>query len=447
MNSSSSTGKTHSPNLWRRVGFSLFIILLTLTLVEVGLWLSGVTPLRLDLGLKKFGEVPPLDQPALGFLQQDGDYLRTSDETLKGPGYNSAPGVGPGPQRFAKKKDPRTLRIAFFGGSNTYGFLSQKNWPELLAKNLRHHLGRRPLEILNVAQIGTPSSIIVIQMPEILHHFKPDIVVVQSAHNELLDIPQFYLIEKPHTRLGHLFLDLADQTYIYSMLRRLYIEKLASYQPVHRTDGKQAFTFSRWNSEMIRLAKERLRRNYVEMKRICDHYKARLVVATAPYAPGKVEDLRVFSMFAYSRDTTASHIKKTEFLFGKVDTTLKQKDADMAERVLRTFEEKEHGMYWAFWGRVHELNGHYQKAASHYQRAMALSWRPIGNVMNQVVREFSAKHHLPLLDVQRMLLEKSGGQVMDLDLFADFFHPNEQGHTVIAQEAGQAFTRAGLMPR
>ncbi len=432
-------------SLPRRLLLCSAAVLLVLAALELALRLSGLQPVRLEEGLRNLdGELPSLHNPPLATLTEQGDGYRTSDTILQGSGYSKVAGEGPGLQRFGRSRPPGALRVAFFGGSNTYGFLSQTNWPARVGQLLQQRTGR-PVQIYNAAQIGMPSTIIMYAMPEILHYFRPDIVLLQTAHNELLDIPQFYLIEQPHSFWARKFLDLADHTYLYSLLRRLYVEKLSAYKPTYEVKNASPFTKSRWNAQMVGLARERLWRNLRQMKRFCDFFDAKLVLVTAPYAANKIEDLRVFAMFAHPRSSSPGRMARAEALFVEAERALQGHQLDRARAVLQRLDEPEHGYTWALRGRLAELSGKLPEARRAYARAMALSWRPIGNGMNPLLRAFAEEYDLPLVDAQQALLDVGRQGVMDLKYFADFFHPNAAGHEVVAEAAVRELLRAGLV--
>lgn len=97
---------------------------------------------------------------------------------------------------------------------------------------------------------------------------------------------------------------------------------------------------------------------------------------------------------------------------------------DAGDRAMRLYEE----------GRIQYRAGQYGPAHALLTRAKDLDpfpWRPI-SVFNDVIRNMAQGENVHLIDLERILAERSEGGIPGLDLMADNIHPNPYGSAVIA---------------
>jgi lysophospholipase L1-like esterase len=161
----------------------------------------------LDLGLRYARIVPP-DDPQLFFLKSyearfspfiesppgrltiKPDWLyndkidRTTDGTLPGraflyPGFRFS--------SFAIEKPQNTIRIFVFGGSTTFGLYvgAEEAFPALIQKKLASMYPRHNVEVINLGCPGMESTRVRILLSKVLE-YKPDLLLVCSGHNEML---------------------------------------------------------------------------------------------------------------------------------------------------------------------------------------------------------------------------------------------------------------------
>lgn len=160
----------------------------------------------LDIGLRGLGLLPP-DDPLLFFARthdarftpfvaqghvlvirpdwvNDGARLRGRRGKRAGrqfllPGFR--------PARVTPAKAPGTLRVVALGGSTTYGLYvgADEAFPAVLGRRLEAALSR-PVEVLNLGCAGFASDRTAALLDTALE-LGPDLVVVYSGHNEMLE--------------------------------------------------------------------------------------------------------------------------------------------------------------------------------------------------------------------------------------------------------------------
>ena len=434
----------------KKAAFALAAVVLMVGLTELIPGLLGFSGgIDLDIALPITKVSPDISAARLKFFEEDGPFYRTSQGTLDGPGYDQGEKTGPGLQRFAQVKPPGVIRIAFLGGSTTYGFLARQGYVEIIGERLRQ-VGRRRVQVLNAGLISTPSGDNLQRLPEILHFFQPDIVVLHTAHNEVLLVPQPYMIERARHAPARLLLDLLHRSTLYTYLWQRYLQLPHKVQAAHKLNTFQTpyFVKSPENAAIIQRAQERLAHHLGSMKELIKRAGARLVLVKGIYAPSMVESTRRWGFFCYEHGTSWGNIQRHEALFKTLWKTLASRDTGRIQRQLEQVEERGHGLYWGYLGRLLELQGNYQAATDAYERSLDLSWRPIGNAMNPIIMKFARQYKIPLADPEPSFRRQGRGKLLNHDLFVrgDFMHPNREGHAKIAETIIEVLRNERLIP-
>lgn len=426
------------------------VLAILFLLSEVLPRLMGVPAMRLERAVKL--DLEPCSakpRPCCEALEEDGDGYRANPEIFQIPATPEQADYRPRGQRFSKVKAPGRLRIAFFGGSTTYGFRATTSYPALVQRQLNARKEGAQAEVLNLGFVRWNSTDILKLLPTVLRKYKPDIVVVQSAHNELMDVKQFYLADRSSGRLARFFRGLLERTFIYSYLRQYYVE---NWIPDTRGPyiGKAPLVRSRHNAPVVELARRRLVKNLSLIKDKTHAAGAKLVLVNGVYAASMWQTMKLWSLFAFSPDYSAGDIQTMIVLFRRIEHALLDKKVQEAARLLAQVEDRTSGHYWSLRGWYWQQLGQQQKAARAYNKALDLTWRPFGSVMNPVIAAFGRQHKVQVVDAHAWLLSQSRGGVIDPAFFknpgeSDFMHPNARGHAEIARAIIQVLDREGVL--
>ena len=110
-----------------------------------------------------------------------GEYL-SHQKTINRDGFFSTPEI-------SREKGPRTLRIAFLGGSSTAGTVpvlpDEETWPWLAARELDRLLPDRDVDFINAAVPGYSTFESYGRLWSRLRFFEPDVVVVYHGWNDM----------------------------------------------------------------------------------------------------------------------------------------------------------------------------------------------------------------------------------------------------------------------
>ncbi len=167
-----------------------------------------VVLVTVDLGLRLAGRVPPEDplvfysrsfEAAFSpFVEDDPGVLTIkpdwiSDGTSLRERHGKRAGrlfLLPGfrPSRIPREKPAGTIRIFALGGSTTFGFGvgADEAFPAALAHELRDRLPGRAVEVVNLGCPGWASARVK-HLLEVTLELDPDLIVVYSGHNEMLE--------------------------------------------------------------------------------------------------------------------------------------------------------------------------------------------------------------------------------------------------------------------
>jgi lysophospholipase L1-like esterase len=162
----------------------------------------------LDLGLRAAALVPPEDP--LRFYQrsrarffspfvaaEDGSVAIRPDWVNDGSSLRGKRGLRAGrhvlypgfrPARFSARKPEGGLRVFALGGSTTFGLYvgSEQAFPAQLERGLRARFPDRPVEVINLGCPGWASDRVANVLDAVLE-FDPDLVLVYTGHNEMLE--------------------------------------------------------------------------------------------------------------------------------------------------------------------------------------------------------------------------------------------------------------------
>jgi len=204
----------------RRIVFGLTALfgvgLFLLGALEAALWLFAPLSFHEWLVWIPDGNILGRLQPNQTADNAGGNQVHINKYGFRGPDYTY-------------RKAPGTLRIAVFGGSSAFEFLSssdEKTWPGAVEKKLRDRL-HMPVEVINLALPGMDNFQAKINYLCNGRAFKPDVAIFYEAVNDLGGRRFRKLDSVPFTQMGPvqnrpLWMDLARKTQIGRRARIIY---------------------------------------------------------------------------------------------------------------------------------------------------------------------------------------------------------------------------------
>jgi hypothetical protein len=163
------------PSLWPRIGLLASSILVALLLIEGGVrlrqWVTYGTPTGSAFALAH-DPVSGLSIPKPG---QNTGRIKINRDGFRSP-------------EISKQKPPRTVRLAFLGGSSTFCAEVSSNeatWPDLVTQGLRERYPDVRFEYLNAGVPGYGLG----SMGKTIRHrvapYRPDVIILYEAINEM----------------------------------------------------------------------------------------------------------------------------------------------------------------------------------------------------------------------------------------------------------------------
>lgn len=127
-------------------------------------------------------------------------------------------------QRFLRRKEIRTYRIFFLGGSSVnYVDYELPNLAKRLEERFQPRINR--VEIINCGGLSYGTHRLVLIAREIIQ-YQPDLVLIYSGHNEFEEIEQLHLARLQTTRLQKLLFSSALMRFVRDRIAEYQISKL-----------------------------------------------------------------------------------------------------------------------------------------------------------------------------------------------------------------------------
>ncbi len=437
----------------RKAAFGAVAILVSLAGAELVFRLAAPPVLDVDLVVPRNprSQLIGPNQGSPIVWGEEGDQY-TAMLAADNPFYSSPDTPGPGLQRFPRKKAAGTLRLAVLGGSTSWGYLVKEAYPAMLATLVNAGGGGR-IEVLNASKIACGSTELVRLLPDILSKFEPDIVLLEWAHNEGYDVSQRLLVRGPHGAWTKLLMDMLERSRLYSTLLQLLFSKPSLERFWAEESGGEDPMFVRrvWYPVILEAVKARLVHHLKLAKDLVRAAGARLVVITAPYGASDLHAASyLWNLFSYSASYDASQVRQMQENLNEAYHQLERGQLPAAERYLSAVEDRAHGQYWWLLGRLRAAQGRDLEAGKHFNRAMALLWRPSARLINPLLRRWTRAEGVMLVDLHRELLGGRKDGVISADYFRgtpepDYIHPNSQGHRAMARGLEKALRTSGLL--
>ncbi|MCP4654273.1 MAG: hypothetical protein GY856_02520 [bacterium] len=417
----------------------------------------------IDLGLRLAGLVPPEDplvfysrsfQPAFSpFIEDDPGVLTikpdwVSDGTSLRERHGKRAGqlfLLPGfrPCRIAREKPAGAIRIFALGGSTTFGFGvgAHEAFPAALERRLRARLPGRKVEVVNLGCPGWASGRVK-NLLEVVLELEPDLIVVYSGHNEMLE---GHFGSAPHLGArGKLAATALSLSPTYGWIHHLLAKRrhARDYEAIDEQAAAIAAGQTLVYDPLMIPAEERRPPPGELLDSAVSEYRANLrsMIDSArtaevpllfslpvtnlvmpPAYSAHPDDFAETDEFQKLLDQT-----RTAFRDGRIDDALV--DVDRAVELSPRYAMAH---YWR--GSVLRFRGEWRKALDAYQRAVDLDLRThrMTSRFERVLIETAEEADVGWVDL-RPIFHRDSTTPYAEELFVDFCHPTADGHQQIA---------------
>lgn len=409
---------------WRRVALNLV----------VGLSVAAVILLCLDGALRLL----PLDRwerdnpdssypvfvPGKG---ADTDHYVTNSHFKNAMNYS----------RFARVKPPGVRRIFILGGSAALG------WPGVVETSFSGYMQRAleaaapgKYEVINAAGMSYGSHRVLDLLHDIVR-LEPDLVIVWSGNNEYIERNTLSRIagSAGMGRVQRLLRNSGIYRTIRLALQRTVPSLFARSSGADITDPRNIPLVRRGMMGRSAAFDLQVRENYqgniAGMAQLLKENEIPGLFCTVPVnLSGWVPIDVVPEISDPSRAKDWQALMDLAFRFGEQKQFANA--AAELEKILAMTPQYAYGHYLL--GTCFQNLGRYQEALREFETACDLDPRPMRALggFADIVRSVAAQKGMRLVDLRRVMLDKSGTNLSGLDLFLDYVHPNDAGHRIAA---------------
>ena len=402
------------------IGCSIALVLLAA--IELALWTVGVVPLsdRID--------------PYVGFS----NYLplyesRTvAGRSVRQTSLNKLQWFNH--QSFADPKPSNVTRVFCLGGSTTYGrpYDDQTSFCGWLRELLPSVDPDRRWEVVNAGGISY-ASYRVARLMEELSAYQPDLFIVYTGHNEFLEQRTYgKILETPESvrDVGALF----SRTRLFSSMYdavdddreklsgevQTLLDRSVGPDAYHRNDAHRMTVLNHFRDSLRR------------MKRLADRAGAGMVLVTpasnvADFSPFKSE---------YGPGLTSEAISRVDSLMVLAGTALAEgrgSEAVALSREAVSLDPRYADGHFAY-ARSLQAIGNAAEARAAYFRARDEDICPLRAPAEVVsaVAEVARATGTPLVDFDRIIVDRSSDGIPGAGLFLDHVHPTIEGNRILA---------------
>jgi lysophospholipase L1-like esterase len=430
------------------IALALTAWLLTDLVLFLGGWLAPEDP--------RVFYARSFDQRVDPFVADGADWTLRPDWVASGDGLEDVAGPTAGTRfllpgfraaRFAREKDPKTLRIFALGGSSTFGLGvgADAAFPEVLERELAAALPERRIEVINLGCPGWSSERVRRLIPRLLE-LQPDLLAVYVGHNEMLaghGVEQAQL-----TWAEHLLVALLDRSPLIAWANHAVRgwREGERYRVVREEAQRQSEGQSRvydplaTTEELAEVptdadrqhAVERYGRNLGEIADLAQAAQVPLVfvmpLANRLMPPSLSVHPDGFKEQARAEFQRALAAAQQNLLAERRTEALAELDKALAVSPRYAAVHFAKGAVFSRWGLAAE-------AAEAFQQAIDLDARThrITSGLERVLADFAAARRFPLLDLRPRVLGALDPEAAEF-FFIDHVHPTPPGHALIGRE-------------
>lgn len=339
--------------------------------------------------------------------------------------------------RFARVKPAGMKRIFVLGGSAALG------WPGKAETSFTGYMQRAldvsapgRYEVINVAAMSYGSHRVLDLLTDVVR-LEPDLILVWSGNNEYIErnaLPR----HARSSEMGRL-----QRLLRHSMLYRgLRLSLQVTAPGLFARPGGEDLTDPRNNSqvrrgmlgrsaETDRQVRDNYRGNLQEMARLIRDSGAAGVFCTVPV------NLAGWMPINASPEIADSQQRELWELLAEAGGRLREEKRYAAavvkfEELLTLTPDYAWGHYQL--GECYQNLGKEREASREFERACDLDPRPVraNSAFQEIIREVAVEEGMTLVDLKQAFFQKSGRNLVGLDLFLDYVHPNDIGHRFAA---------------
>ncbi len=322
-------------------------------------------------------------------------------------------------REFPEKKAKDIYRIFCLGDSTVRGgLISELSFYKFLNVMLNDILKEKKIEVLTAGVGGFDSSRTLEMLLEILN-YSPDLVIVYSSNNE------YYHQNIPPGDTWILGLErLLSRSRFYFFLKRniVFIRKKlmnGNFRPIRLTPYNLERKYERNLNEMIRRA---INRN------------VKVILCTIPT---NLKDQPPLKSEFYE-DLDEETRRKRDYFLNKGIEFVRKRNYLLALSLLKKSVslDSNNAMDYYYMAKACEGLKKYREAKVNYQMACDLDGNKqrVWSTLNQIVRDTSIKHKVPLVDLILAFEGESTNGLVGDNLIIDPVHPLPTGHWLIAKE-------------
>jgi len=421
---------------------ALGVVLLPLVLLEVALRLF-VAPPPVELGdpYVSFSGVS-----RLFVLDGDGRRYVTSESRLQG--FRR--------QWFGARKQPGALRIFCLGGSTVQGrpYSVETSFTSWLELDLEAAMPGADHEVVNCGGISYASYRLVPILREVLE-YEPDLVVIYMGHNEFLEDRTYAVLKRMPRRvlaLHRVLLHLRSYSLASHYLRRRQEAETGagSGKTVLGEKVKTKLDFEnglasyhrdeQWRQGVI----EHFRHNVETMVRLCRAAGVPVILANP------VCNLKDCPPFKSEHRAGLSEQQRRRLVeLQREARALDWSDVggkiELLEQAVKLDDRHAGLLYWL--GRCYARLGRRGQAKEYFVAAREQDVCPLRIIapMQDAIREIADEYHVALLDVEKLIAERTDDGIPGDEWLLDHVHPSIAGHQLIADALFDLMERMGLV--
>ncbi len=361
------------------------------------------------------------------------------------------------PQSFAAVKKPDTFRIFCLGGSTVQGrpYSVETSFTTWLGLNLKAAQPDKEWEVINCGGISYASYRLVPLMREFLQ-YKPDLFIIYTGHNEFLEDRTYQKIKqipRPIIHLHEFLLNLRSYSLAYQYLSSYQnLEANSEYSSktilptevnalLDMHDGLESYHRNEaWRQGTI----AHFRHNLTTLIKLSRHADVPVILANPV---SNLKDTPPFKA-EFKIDLPQSHKEHVIALWEKAEK-LDWNHVQDKIKLLEQAAEFDHGHagFLYLLGKCYEQIGQYTKAKKWFIQAKDEDVCPLRILepMHQAILDIADQYHIPLVDVRRLIKERTKDGIPGNEWLLDHVHPNIKGHQLIADSLHKAMEEKGFV--
>ncbi|HUW19738.1 MAG TPA: hypothetical protein VMW16_10600 [Sedimentisphaerales bacterium] len=361
------------------------------------------------------------------------------------------------PQSFAVTKGPQTLRVFCVGGSTVQGrpYSVETSFTTWLRLNLLAGRPNANWEVVNCGGASYATYRLVPIMRELLGH-EPDLFIIYTGHNEFLEdrtYPRLKRTPRALLRLHEVMLSLRSYRLANQFLsgrRARRTDAGNSSKTVLPAEVQAKLDFhdglKSYHRDQARRRGiiEHFGRNLETMVRMC-HGAGVPVILVNPVC--NLKDCPPFkSEFrAGLSEREKERVAELWERARKLDWDYAREKAILLEQAAAL--DNRHARLLFLIGKCYEHIGRFAEAKKWFVLAKEQDICPLRILepMNDAILDVAARHHVPLVDVKKLIEERTEDGIPGDEWLLDHVHPNITGHQLIADSLYRAMEDMGLV--